>query len=316
MKTDNKGMTLIEVVVSLLILSTASLIMVMGFTTAINIFTDANAYKNAINKEESVLQGDTTYKQEVSTADQDVKYSITVNSGDTPIEVKGTLTKATTSLENASLSSIEVGSINTNDTKKARNIYKNYCNIMKELGEYLKNHGVSENEQINSSICKETIVNWINEKTGKNVDKFEIMKNMPKLYSLIYPDIELGTLPSKIKEINNKFPENDYKYVTLCMYRDSDISNIKVGDFFDEKNGSCFYKDNIYILIGKEDHANGGDRPNKIWALYDNNSLDSDTDVWLIPSQSVSTDVIKNKSYKIFYTEINNQWFRYTTTKQ
>ena len=52
MKTDNKGMTLIEVVVSLLILSTASLIMVMGFTTAINIFTDANAYKNAINKEE------------------------------------------------------------------------------------------------------------------------------------------------------------------------------------------------------------------------------------------------------------------------
>ena len=90
---DNKGMTLIEVVVSLLILSTASLIMVMGFTTAIHIFSDANEYKNAINKEESVLQGDTTYSEEVSIADQDVKYSITVNSGETPIEVKATLKK-------------------------------------------------------------------------------------------------------------------------------------------------------------------------------------------------------------------------------
>ena len=40
---DNKGMTLIEVVVSLLILSTASLIMVMGFTTAIHTFSDANS---------------------------------------------------------------------------------------------------------------------------------------------------------------------------------------------------------------------------------------------------------------------------------
>lgn len=318
MKTDNKGMTLIEVVVSLLILSTASLIMVMGFTTAINIFTDANAYKNAINKEESVLQGDTTYKQEVSTADQDVKYSITVNSGDTPIEVKGTLTKATTSLENASLSSIEVGS--TYDTQKARNIYKNYCNMMESFKEYLDNQGISGETKFKDDTFKNALKQWVKQKTGTNENFSDLMKNMPKLYSLMYPDIELGTLPSKIKEINTSFKENEgYKYATPCMYIEDNsiIDNMTISGFFDENNGSCFYKDNIYILIGKYDHAVNGNRPTKIWALYDNNSLGSDTDDWLIPSQEVNTDAIKDKSYTSFFSSIDwSKWTKYTTTKQ
>lgn len=317
---DNKGMTLIEVVVSLLILSTASLIMVMGFTTAIHTFSDANEYKNAINKEESVLQGDTTYSEEVSIADQDVKYSITVNSGETPIEVKATLKKATTSLENASLSSIELGNTNTDDTKKARNIYKNCCNMMKELGEYLKNNGVKETDTINSKTCKDTIARWINEKTGKNVKPFEIMVNVSKLYSLIYPDIELGTLPAKIEKVNKNFDSNKNIYATPCMYVSQDtVDNMLCGTFFfgNGADQEPYYKENIYILVGTGKHGIDGNRPTDMWAVYDNNTLSDDTDTWLIPKQKVSVDEITDKPYKSFYSSLDrNKWVRYTTIKQ
>lgn len=44
LKKDIKGMTLIEVVVSLLIISTASLIMVQGFVTVNRLFYESNQY--------------------------------------------------------------------------------------------------------------------------------------------------------------------------------------------------------------------------------------------------------------------------------
>ena len=43
-KKNVKGMTLIEVVVSLLIVSTASLIMVQGFVTVNRLFSQSNQY--------------------------------------------------------------------------------------------------------------------------------------------------------------------------------------------------------------------------------------------------------------------------------
>ena len=42
---NTKGMTLIEVIISLLIISTASLIIVVGFVTALNLFTDSSHYR-------------------------------------------------------------------------------------------------------------------------------------------------------------------------------------------------------------------------------------------------------------------------------
>ena len=48
-KKSIKGMTLIEVVVSLLIISTASLIMVQGFTTANRMLYEANQYNETTN---------------------------------------------------------------------------------------------------------------------------------------------------------------------------------------------------------------------------------------------------------------------------
>jgi len=47
---NTKGMTLIEVIISLLIISTASLIIVVGFVTALNLFTDSNHYKDVMKK--------------------------------------------------------------------------------------------------------------------------------------------------------------------------------------------------------------------------------------------------------------------------
>ena len=49
---NTKGMTLIEVIISLLIISTASLIIVVGFVTALNLFTDSNHYKDVTNKQQ------------------------------------------------------------------------------------------------------------------------------------------------------------------------------------------------------------------------------------------------------------------------
>lgn len=50
LKKDIKGMTLIEVVVSLLIISTASLIMVQGFVTVNRLFYESNQYNETTSK--------------------------------------------------------------------------------------------------------------------------------------------------------------------------------------------------------------------------------------------------------------------------
>ena len=47
---NNKGMTLVEEIVALAIISIASLIMLVGFSTAANVFADSTRYKDITNK--------------------------------------------------------------------------------------------------------------------------------------------------------------------------------------------------------------------------------------------------------------------------
>lgn len=76
---NTKGMTLIEVIISLLIISTASLIIVVGFVTALNLFTDSNHYKDVTNKQQKALVDEENKDTDIDVDDTLANYSITVN---------------------------------------------------------------------------------------------------------------------------------------------------------------------------------------------------------------------------------------------
>ena len=93
---NTKGMTLIEVIISLFIISTASLIIVVGFVTALNLFTDSNHYKDVTNKQQKSFQLMKKIKIQIFDVDDTLaNYSITVNESGNPIIVNGTYKKAT-----------------------------------------------------------------------------------------------------------------------------------------------------------------------------------------------------------------------------
>ena len=87
---NTKGMTLIEVIISLLIISTASLIIVVGF-----VFTDSNHYKDVTNKQQKALVDEENKDTDIDVDDTLANYSITVNESGNPIIVNGTYKKAT-----------------------------------------------------------------------------------------------------------------------------------------------------------------------------------------------------------------------------
>ena len=86
---NTKGMTLIEVIISLLIISTASLIIVVGFVTALNLFTDSNHYKDVTNKQQKALVDEENKDTDIDVDDTLANYSITVNESGNPIIVNG-----------------------------------------------------------------------------------------------------------------------------------------------------------------------------------------------------------------------------------
>ena len=73
---NTKGMTLIEVIISLLIISTASLIIVVGFVTALNLFTDSNHYKDVTNKQQKALVDEENKDTDIDVDDTLANYSI------------------------------------------------------------------------------------------------------------------------------------------------------------------------------------------------------------------------------------------------
>ena len=81
---NTKGMTLIEVIISLLIISTASLIIVVGFVTALNLFTDSNHYKDVTNKQQKALVDEENKDKNIKAAS--VNFSSSTVIVDTNIE--------------------------------------------------------------------------------------------------------------------------------------------------------------------------------------------------------------------------------------
>ena len=93
----NSGLNgiIIEVIISLLIISTASLIIVVGFVTALNLFTDSNHYKDVTNKQQKALVDEENKDTDIDVNDTLANYSITVNESGNQIIVNGTYKKAT-----------------------------------------------------------------------------------------------------------------------------------------------------------------------------------------------------------------------------
>ncbi len=307
---NNKGMTLIETIIALLILSTASIIMVTGFVTAFRVFSDSEQYKNNTNNEETALINESQKDTNIDVDPIDATYSITLKQGQSPIEVNGVYKKAKSKTDDGvTLSTFETDT--TDDTKKAKNVYNNYLNMMESLKKYLKDNChiyATSSYKMNDEEIKQYISEWLKKTKKIDVDPFEIITNMPKLYSLVYPNVKVNDLGEEIKKINTHFDAEKYCYITPCLFMNQDTTYT---DFI----GSDGYK-NIFILLG--DKAKKGDRPNKIYALYDNNSSKEDVDVWWVPEQEVSTDVLENKTYAQFYNEIknNSSWHRIETTKR
>ena len=219
---DNKGMTLIEVVVSLLILSTASLIMVMGFTTAIHTFSDANSYKNAVNELESSLVKDQVNSTRVSVDEKSTKYVITENEGSTPIEVKGTLSKAVSEVEDkVSLSSFKKGK--SDDTKKAYKVYNNYLNMMQEMEEYIDGHYSMGTAYIYDSRVTKAVNEWLRNKKNISYDvvTHNIVTDLPKIYAVLYPNVENDSVVDKINSVNSSYDKTNNHYVVPYLYMDN-----------------------------------------------------------------------------------------------
>lgn len=306
---NTKGMTLIEVIISLLIISTASLIIVVGFVTALNLFTDSNHYKDVTNKQQKALVDEENKDTDIDVNDTLANYSITVNESGNPIIVNGTYKKATSkTYKDVNLSNF-IPKIQINEAVKGRNIYKNYCKMMQEFSNYLKEQGVTSNDKLFEGKTKEYIKEWMKQKTGAN--KSDFITNLPKLYASIYPDIELDSLLEVIGTYNKVFDKEKYKYITPCMYiSDSTRENLTYKDFFEDEG----YKKYVFILVG--DKAKKGDRPTDIWALLDNTTVEDDQDTWLIPKSEISTKILENKTYSEFYKIISgNEWIYYTTSK-
>ena len=306
---DNKGMTLVEVMISLLIISTASIMMVYGFVTAVNLFNSSNEYKDVANNEENALL-DGSDSSSVNIDSSDAKYAITVNDGDTPIEVNGELKKATDSKnKDVTLSYFEKNEFN--NTNKGKTVYRKYCNMMESLYAYLKEKQVSSGSKLVYATVKTEIASWGSKMTGGEINT-DIFSSMPELYKNVYKkDTELDSLLETVGNTNNQFGQIEkdrYKYIYPCIYMsDTKKKSITVKEFFEEKG----YKDYVYILASE--NANN---PSTIWTLYDNKSSTKKVDTWLIPQTSMATDILIDKKYDEINDLAKNQNWNFYTMKK
>lgn len=313
---NNKGMTLIEVVVSLLILSTASLIMVMGFTTAINIYSNANTYKTETNAEEESLLKNTKNGTKFSEDLKEAKYIIKEDATSSPIEVTGKYKKLTSSKEkDIALANFTNGKID--DTRKAYSVYKEYMEKMDDLIQYLIDYRDSSNRKISvtdpmSSLKVSTAVNsWLNKK-GYEGSVDNIVMQMPKFYNLFSDySYEIDELRDTIEKYNPQYAGNikeENCYVMPCLIYQSDL------DFSSFAKYNKYYK-NVYIILG--DRNNKNSTPDFIWAIYDNSSYNNETDTWLIAPSPVSSSYFYDKTNDANLKQelLKNGWKEYTTQK-
>ena len=112
---NNKGMTLVEEIVALAIISIASLIMLVGFSTAANVFADSTRYKDITNKQYAALLGNENTDKDINVSNEDAKVIIKV--ADKVITVKTNQSNATSKKDSQTmLSKLNFNNINLSNT--------------------------------------------------------------------------------------------------------------------------------------------------------------------------------------------------------
>ena len=112
---NNKGMTLIEEIIALAIIAIASLIMLVGFSTAAHIFGDSTQYKNITNQQYAALLENENNDESINITNENANVTIKVN--DKVISVKGKQKNASSSKDKqAILSTMEFNNITLSNT--------------------------------------------------------------------------------------------------------------------------------------------------------------------------------------------------------
>lgn len=349
-KKSIKGMTLIEVVVSLLIISTASLIMVQGFTTANRMLYEANQYnettndvrasliandKNQIGKDNNYTAKNVNVKNEMATT----IVTLYKNDDSKKVELKGSTYLAESKI--FSDSKLRVFSKNISLTPSApeepsesvaSGLYESYCQMMEEIGEYLKTN--LPDTYYNATSClgqsnavKKAIPGYLRSKgiTDEQMNKCGLSTNSINLIDKIgevyiarfYPD--LGVFPSitentakKLSQYNNKiyadssnYPgnKNNYCFPTI-------ISTLSVWDQLTTVFEGNYYKDHIFIIL--YNHANV-QTPDEVYAVYDNKSTEVDN--WFVYDSNANKDEIKTEDFKKNYSTFTDFYNKRDVTK-
>ena len=160
-KKNVKGMTLIEVVVSLLIVSTASLIMVQGFVTVNRLFSQSNQYNETTSKVRAALisdeNGEVDSTDDVKVKCEEATAQVYFYKGTSQeVFLQGSVYRATSN----QFSDNQLRTFTSNTTLKpvapdepsvdvATGLYKSYCRMMEEIRDYLKEKKCGSADNLN-----------------------------------------------------------------------------------------------------------------------------------------------------------------------
>lgn len=340
-KKSIKGMTLIEVVVSLLIISTASLIMVQGFTTANRMLYEANQYNETTNDVRSRLVANESGKVESSstvkvTTEGTDGTSITIK--DVPIKGNFYAAQSKTFSDNqlrTFSSSITLKTIAPEEPSEnvGSDLYSSYCAMMEDIQDYLKQNVpsyYSDQTTLKSDEVKKALGKYIRqEKFGTTNEQL----NTLGLSDSINLKDKLGKMyVAQYFRGNSKFPSIT-RNTAIAMASDPGSGNKNIFKKYDDENavypatdGSnyCYptllpvfsdeitlndlfekgmYKDKIFIIL--HNHPNV-QIPNDSVAVY-NNKKKSVLDEWFVYYRTFSVSNLTNLSgYSAFYDEGTN----------
>lgn len=352
-KKSIKGMTLIEVVVSLLIISTASLIMVQGFTTANRMLYEANQYNETTNDVRSRLVANEDGKVESSntvkvTTEATDGTSITIKD----ITIKGNFyaAQSKTFSDNqlrtfSSIISLKTVAPDEPSENVGSDLYTSYCEMMKEIGDYLKKELPADysNLSLQDDKVKKALVKYIkNEEFGTTNAQLKqlgldssinLKDRIGRMYVARYfqgsekfPSITKNTAIAMASSKNGnknifKNYDNDdatypgegvnYCYPTLLPVFDE---NISLTDLFDRE----LYKEKIFIILHNYPNMQ---IPNSIVAVYKNNNV-KDVDSWFVYNGTLNISELKAlPNYNAFagggFPKIGNgtSWWEYDVVK-
>ena len=339
-KKNVKGMTLIEVVVSLLIVSTASLIMVQGFVTVNRLFSQSNQYNETTSKVRAALisdeNGEVDSTDDVKVKCEEATAQVYFYKGTSQeVFLQGSVYRATSN----QFSDNQLRTFTSNTTLKpvapdepsedvATGLYKSYCRMMEEIRDYLKEKKCGSADNLNrvKGYIREYLLQYTTEeqliKLGINTNT-NLVDKLGEVYIARYyptktemPSITENTAKALGKWNDNIYSQSknvypgtngeNYCYPTLIpTFKSTD----SLYDIFENNDA---YKDKIFIALYNH---NDVQLPNTIQAIYNNNS--KDTDEWYVYDKldNGEKNIYKREDFLKNYSKFSDFNSKYYATR-